>query len=171
MEPNQRLNQRSEIRGQESGVRGQKARGEPESHPPHGMSRGAVDETLRCKHPQGLTTAPSTAQVLELWGSGYRPDVTPPPYYGQRDNGCHEWERMPIFMAFLSAYPLSNRLANGTTDDLLGIHKKAVCVEAQCNPFSCSRDCAWRFATATSDPSPTCGGEGGSGCQFNLAAS
>jgi hypothetical protein len=31
-------------------------------------------------------------------------------------------------MAFLSAYPLSNRLGNGTTDDLLGIRKKAVCV-------------------------------------------
>jgi hypothetical protein len=45
----------------------------------------------------------STAQVLELWSRGYRPDITPPPYYGQRDNGCHEWEKMPIFMAFLSA--------------------------------------------------------------------
>src|SRR5947209_19654970 len=28
---------------------------------------------------------------------------------------------MPIFMAFLSAYPLSNRLDNGTTDDRPGI--------------------------------------------------
>jgi hypothetical protein len=34
---------------------------------------------------------------------------------------------MPIFMAFLSAYPLSNRLGNGTTDDPHGIRKKAVC--------------------------------------------
>src|SRR5437899_876487 len=61
---------------------------------------------------------------------------SPPPYYGQRDHGCHEWEKMPIFMAFLSAYPLSNRLDNGTTDDRPGIHKKALCVSgAQCNPF------------------------------------
>jgi hypothetical protein len=34
---------------------------------------------------------------------------------------------MPIFMAFLSAYPLSNRLANGTTDDLPG-YTKRLCV-------------------------------------------
>jgi hypothetical protein len=43
---------------------------------------------------------------------------------------------MPIFMAFSSAYPLSNRLDNGTTDDRPGIRKKGcVCVGAQCNPF------------------------------------
>jgi hypothetical protein len=39
---------------------------------------------------------------------------------------------MPIFMAFLSAYPLSNRLDNGTTDDRPGIRKKGcVCVSGR----------------------------------------
>jgi hypothetical protein len=38
---------------------------------------------------------------------------------------------MPIFLAFLSAYPLSNRLDNGTTDDLPGIRKKAVCASGR----------------------------------------
>jgi hypothetical protein len=46
--------------------------------------------------------------------------------------------QMPIFKGVLNAYPLSNRLDNGTTDDLPGTPKKAVCVGAQCNPFSCS---------------------------------
>jgi hypothetical protein len=55
-----------------------------------------------------------------------------PPYYGQRANGRHEWEKMPIFMAFLSAYPLSNRLDNGTTDDRPGIGK-GLCVCARHN--------------------------------------
>jgi hypothetical protein len=54
-----------------------------------------------------------------------------PTYYGQRDNGCHEWEKMPIFMAFLSAYPLSNLLVNGPPDDRPGIRKKAVCVSGR----------------------------------------
>jgi hypothetical protein len=39
---------------------------------------------------------------------------------------------MPIFKAFVSAYPLSNRLDNGTTDDRPSIRKKGcVCVGAQ----------------------------------------
>jgi hypothetical protein len=59
----------------------------------------------------------------------FSPKAMTPSYYGQRDNGCRGWEKMPIFMAFLSAYPLSNRLDNGTTDDRPGIHKKGcVCV-------------------------------------------
>ena len=56
--------------------------------------------------------------------SEFSPKGMTPTKYGQRDNGCHEWERMPILMAFLSAYPLSNRLDNGTTDDRPGIGKK-----------------------------------------------
>ena len=56
---------------------------------------------------------PSTAQVLERWSSGYRPGVTPPPH--TMDNGT----------------TLSNRLDNGTTDDLPGIHKKAVCASGR----------------------------------------
>jgi hypothetical protein len=35
---------------------------------------------------------------------------------------------MPIFKGVLNAYPLSNRLDNGTTDDRPGIGKRAVCV-------------------------------------------
>jgi hypothetical protein len=48
----------------------------------------------------------------------------------------------PIFEVVMNAYPLSNRLGNGATDDLPGIHKRlcvCACVEAQCNLFSCPR--------------------------------
>src|SRR5229473_4570035 len=54
--------------------------------------------------------------------------MLPPTYYGQRDNGCHESEKMPIFMAFLSAYPLSNRLGNGTTAWSTRHTQKRLCV-------------------------------------------
>ena len=67
--------------------------------------------------------------------------MLPPTYYGQRDNGCHESEKMPIFKAFVSAYPLSNRLDNGTTDDLPGIHKKALCVSGRNAIHFRGRDC------------------------------
>jgi hypothetical protein len=40
--------------------------------------------------------------------------------------------QMPRFKGVLNAYPLSNHLVNGTTDDRPGIRKKGcVCVEAQ----------------------------------------
>jgi hypothetical protein len=48
-------------------------------------------------------------------GRGQKSQVRTPTYYGQRDNGCHESEKMPIFKAHLSVYPLSNRLDNGPT--------------------------------------------------------
>jgi hypothetical protein len=118
-------------RNQKLGVRNQNQErgGEPEYTPPHSMSCGAVDENRRCKrlYPKDLRQPHPQLKCLSCGAVDTGP-MSPPTYYGQRDNGCHEWEKMPIFMAFLSAYPLSNRLDNGTTDDLLGIHKKAVCM-------------------------------------------
>jgi hypothetical protein len=67
---------------------------------------------------QGVTTAPSTAQVLEQWSSGYRPDH-PPSHIGQRANGWTMSMQTPIFKGVMNDHPLAKRLANGPTDEYL----------------------------------------------------
>jgi hypothetical protein len=75
-----------------------------------------------------------------------------PTKYGQRDNGWQRSTQMPIFKGVLNAYPLSNRLDNGTTDDRPGIRPHPTLPQAwgrvgwglrvsgaQCNILSVSR--------------------------------
>jgi hypothetical protein len=57
--------------------------------------------------PRSYDKSIHSSSGLSRGSSGARP-MLPPTYYGQRDNGCPESEKMPIFKAFLSACPLSN---------------------------------------------------------------
>ena len=99
-------------RNQQLGVKNQNQErgGEPEYTPPHGMSCGAMDENRRCK-PKYIKELRQIHPLLKCLSRGAvdTGPMSPPTYYGQRDNGCHESEKMPIFKAFVSAYPLSNQ--------------------------------------------------------------
>jgi hypothetical protein len=79
MESSQNQESRSGVRNQVTGIRGQKSELRMRG-PPHSVSGGAMDKdcprkTLKFRR---ITTTPSTAQVLERWSCGYRPDVAPP---------------------------------------------------------------------------------------------
>jgi len=133
------------------------------------MSCGAMDENRRCKrqYPKDLRQHHPQLKCLSCGAVDTRP-MLPPTYYGQRDNGCHESEKMPIFMAFLSAYPLSNRLGNGTTAWSTRHTQKRLCVwalqririlqriRADCNRPCCGNvDCYEISGADTENPADT----------------
>ena len=85
---------------------------------------------------KGVTTNPSTAQVLELWSRGYRPDVTPPHTLANGPTDGKGPGKCLFSKGFLNDHPLANLLANGPPDDLPGVCKKDMCMSMR-NPFSC----------------------------------
>ncbi len=117
-------------RNQGSAIRSQDPN---EIQPPHSVISGSLDGKASVQPPinQGVTTAPSIAQVLEQWSTGQRPDFMPPSYSGQRDNGWNKLVQMPILQGVPNAYPLAKLLDNGPAVDLPGIRKKAVSVKAR----------------------------------------